>query len=91
MKSQFLYLNLLFLLSVISLHLPIWNNGKFASLLSIIYTILSDNLGLENLTTISIVIFLTPIYFFYFFIFKTVDINWIKIFILIILLFSIFP
>jgi hypothetical protein len=91
MKIQFLFLNLIFLMAIASLHLPILFNGKHASLLAIIYTILADNLGLENLNTLSIIVFLLPIYFFYLLVFSKTQSNILKTLICVILVLAILP
>ncbi len=91
MRNQCLYVNLLFLMSILSLHLPIWNNGRLASLLAIVYTILADNFGLKDLSTLSVVVFLIPFYLLYCLVFKVVKSSLIKIVLLLILLLVILP
>jgi len=90
MKGQFLYLNIMFILAIVSLHLPMWFNGKFASFLAIIYTIVSDNLGLD-INTITIIGFLVPLYVFYYIIFFRIDSNVIKVIFSVILILTLLP
>ncbi len=69
-----IYAILVCLLAIISLQLPVWCNGKFASILSIIYTIICDVLKCD-INTFSIGVFLLPLFLFYFFILRKKDNN----------------
>lgn len=92
MKGQNLYLNILFSLTILSLHLPVWFNGRHASFLASIYTIVLDNLlGGEGINSITILAFLMPLYVLYYLVFKIIDSSLIKVLILIILFLAILP
>lgn len=91
MKKSRLYLNIMFLLAFISLHLPIWFNGKFASFLAILHTIISDNLSLESINTIAVIGFLLPLYVIYYLIFSKIDSNFIRITFCIVLILALLP
>ncbi len=85
-NSQTTYLNISFVFAIISMHLPLWFNGKHASIFSIIITIIADNIGLNHINSVTIILFLTPLYFIYFVIFKNIDSKLIKVLLLIFLI-----
>jgi len=80
------YLNLSFLIVAILLHLPVITIGRYASILAILLTIVSDNIGLPNINSIVILFFLMLVCFIYLYIFINVDSNIVKIILLILLL-----
>ena len=91
MERFHLAVNILFMFALLSLHLPIWFNGRYASLLAIIHTLVSYIVGVKSLDTLSVVFFLLPIYVIYYFAFKKVNCFFIKVLLLFILFLAILP
>lgn len=90
MKKETIILNLIYVFAIISLYLPKWFNGKFASILSIVQTIICDNLDI-SINLITIIGFLIPFYILYRFLFEKTETLAIKVILLSILVILILP
>lgn len=75
-------LNSVFIFSFITMNLPIWSNGRYASLMSILYTIICDNLGVD-VNFMTLIVFLLPIYIVFYLLFNSVESTFVKYLLLI--------